>query len=434
MNKLKKRIENPSPQIKYSEINIPDQNKIGTGFYITAIKPNYLYKKDPIFSIMYNPPIFQISVNINPSTQKIPVMLGRIDPISSKIFLLPEKIPMSNLYVFKATFRDWKILELSMNGKPLEIINYDRIQATKENTVPSIDNIKFFEKHMELLKVVFSEDFFSNIKNETHPAYIRRQLCKNIIEQKGIIKYPEQKDEILLIGRIILDSLIHIILSDGNIQDIKFGIKKFYGDKNVLKKIESRIINDKQFEDLMVELYFASWHKGKNHTVILFEEDGYPDMKINIPNYEIPIYAECKNVQFGHYKRLNSILKKANKQLKKVKEDCYGIVILDISQNSSLLIEKDDSIPSSIKDIIKDVSRILTGKKNKSISEAILIWNDCIIKEQKSKFSLYFFRKRYYVVKPKEVDNIKIIPKNIQVFDGNTIMIRVIWKPRVLNQ
>ena len=48
MDRLINRIENPSPQIKYSEINIPDQNNLGTGFYITALKSNYLYKKDPI--------------------------------------------------------------------------------------------------------------------------------------------------------------------------------------------------------------------------------------------------------------------------------------------------------------------------------------------------------------------------------------------------
>jgi len=431
MDRLINRIENPNPHIKYSEINIPDQSKTGTGFYITAIKSNYLNKKDPIVSIMYNPSLFQISVNINPATHKIPVMLGRENPISTKIFLLPEKIPKSKLYVFKVTFKDWEILELSMNGKPLEIMNNDGIQVIKENGIPTINNIKFFEKHLEILEEVFLKDFFSNTKNETHPAYIRGQLCKKIIEQKGIIKFPEQKDELHLFAKIILDSVIFISLSEGNIQDIKFGLMELVGDENILKKIRTRIVKSEQFEDLMVELYFASWHKSRKNKVRLIEKDGFPDMEIFLTGKDISLPVECKKITVNSYNRFNKVLQKANKQIKKFGNDYYGLAVLDISDLINEGNQDKDKLEVSITDIKDIVERVLNGRKNRCVKRAILIWNDYIIEGNPPQDIFIGFRKNFAIIKNEIDKTISDELDEIKFFEGNTVTYWIRFKERL---
>ena len=208
MKGIKKRIESQSPQIEFSEINIPDKNRIGTGSYLTVIKPNYLNKKEPIISIMFNPPSFQISVNINPATRKIPIMLGKVDgsdPISVKTFLLPERISKLNSYTFKVTFKDWKILELFMNEKSLETtknlsINQIIREINLNDIIPkaismrqgfmnyNINRKQFLKKQMELLEKLFPQDWFAKKPNINHPAYTRWKFCKGIIEQGGLLR------------------------------------------------------------------------------------------------------------------------------------------------------------------------------------------------------------------------------------------------------
>ena len=128
---IKNRQNDPGPGVKYSEVYIQDDNNIGTGNYVTVLEPNALGSKDPIVSMVINIPIFQLSVNINPSTKEIPVLLGRSDgslPISTTIFVLPQNITLSDSYKFETTFVNWKIKELLLNGIRLQ-------RKVKEGTV-----------------------------------------------------------------------------------------------------------------------------------------------------------------------------------------------------------------------------------------------------------------------------------------------------------
>jgi len=147
-------------------------------------------------------------------------------------------------------------------------------------------------------------------KQKNHPAYLRWALCKKIIEQEGIIQFSEQKERLHEVGRIILDSCILVTLTEGNLQQLKLGSLDLYGDEAVQKKIRSRITNPEQFEDLMVELYVGAWHRTKNHTVEPIEKEGYPDLRIEIPNINIPVFTECKHLRTGSKNNLQTQLRK----------------------------------------------------------------------------------------------------------------------------
>lgn len=123
MTEIRNRQNNPGTGIKYNEIYIPNDQNLGTGTYTTVLQPNALAKPDPIISIIINVPVFQLSVNINPATRKIPVLLGKADnspPSSRQDFNLPENIILSASYKFEVNFADWKINELILNGIRLQ--------------------------------------------------------------------------------------------------------------------------------------------------------------------------------------------------------------------------------------------------------------------------------------------------------------------------
>jgi hypothetical protein len=119
MPEIRHRQDKPSPEIEYAEIHIPDDRHLGTGSFTTVTKPSALSTGKAVSSIMFNPPSFQISLNLNPSTGEIPVLLGAAngsDPISRKVFLFQEQVGRADSHEFKVTFEDWQITGLYMDG------------------------------------------------------------------------------------------------------------------------------------------------------------------------------------------------------------------------------------------------------------------------------------------------------------------------------
>ena len=122
MAKLKHRIPNSCPETEYGEIYIPNDQNLGEGIFTTVLKPNALSTNKAISSIVINKPVFQISVNINPGTKEVPVLLGRADgsnPISKKTFILPSDIDSSKPHTLVATFKNWQITSLKLDGVAL---------------------------------------------------------------------------------------------------------------------------------------------------------------------------------------------------------------------------------------------------------------------------------------------------------------------------
>jgi len=139
MPEIKRRQINPCPEIDYAEIHIPDDKNLGTGSFVTVTKCDALSSHKAISSIMINQPVFQISVNLNPSTKEIPVLLGFADgsdPISKKTYFFPENVNVSDSHEFEVTFKDWQITELSMDSIPLELKESLGTGITTEGLLP----------------------------------------------------------------------------------------------------------------------------------------------------------------------------------------------------------------------------------------------------------------------------------------------------------
>lgn len=123
MPPIKHSQPNPSPEIEYGELNIPDDQNLGEGRFITVLRPRALIANKPIMSIMINVPVFQISFNINPQTNLVPVLLGKADnsdPLSRKVYRIPQDIDKIKRITIVASFKNWKITSLTLDGNPLE--------------------------------------------------------------------------------------------------------------------------------------------------------------------------------------------------------------------------------------------------------------------------------------------------------------------------
>lgn len=290
--------------------------------------------------------------------------------------------------------------------------------------------IEFFQWQKEILEKLFSPEWFLETKQENHPAYLRWALCEKIIEQEGIIRFPEQKERLHEIGRIVLDSYILVVLTEGNHQQLKLGSLDLYGDEAVQKKIRSRITNPGQFEDLMVELYVGAWHKTKNHTMDPIEKEGYPDLRIKIPSISIPVFIECKHLWSSSKNRLQKVIKKANKQIKKAAEEVkipsYGAVILDVSIPVAAGQVENDNLSDELYEMIEVVQSALSGGKNRSVGAAIVVWDDYMINGSPPNSTLVAFRRRYKRVLHKDV----AIPENLPLFEGYTTTYWLHWTPR----
>ena len=114
----------PVPGVEYSEIQIPDDNNLGTGTFTTMLEPNALAKINPIISSIQNEPVFQLIVSINLAIESVTAMIGKADdtpPLSRKVFSLPKEIAVKDAHRFDVLFKDWQIEETAIDGVKLEL-------------------------------------------------------------------------------------------------------------------------------------------------------------------------------------------------------------------------------------------------------------------------------------------------------------------------
>ncbi len=295
-------------------------------------------------------------------------------------------------------------------------------------TRKDISPIQFFNKQKEILNDLFPSDWYQNTKNYRHPAYQRWDLCNTIIQQQGVIRYPEQKNELSNLGKIILDSYILLQISQGNFKKFLLGSLSNYGDLAVETKILSRITEQTHFESLMLELCIGAWHISKGNKVSPLEIEGYPDIKVEFSNTKIPAYIECKRVETKTLRRISDVIRKANNQIKRVDEDAYGFVVLDLSTPVSAGKVDNDTLPHTLSERLLVIKSALSGKKNRSIGAAIVVWDDFMELGKPPEKTLIAFRRRMLRIdhsKPR-----RIVPRKMKIYEGNTVELFINWTPR----
>jgi hypothetical protein len=296
---------------------------------------------------------------------------------------------------------------------------------------PNFPDFAYFVKqHKEILEKLFPPDWFQTPRSD-HLAYQQWAFCKRILDQGGVLQFPEQQAQIFELARIIVNSGILVTVTGGDIQQLQFGSLNIFGDEVVRKMITSRIAVPEQFEDVMVELSFAAWHgMHNNHHVTPLEEKGLPDFKLELPELNYPVFAECKNVKSGASNRLRKVISKANSQIKATNELCYGVAVLDVSIPIAFEKVENDQFSDRLEEIISFVHSAISGPKNRSIGDVILTWDDYMVKGNPPEPTLVVFRRRSKRISHSPREDIKSLPSDVPLFDGFTGGSFFLWEDR----
>jgi len=279
---------------------------------------------------------------------------------------------------------------------------------------------------MRLLEELFEPRTLRD-PHQRHPAAQRWQLCLRILQQGGVIRWPEQKAELPLIARMVLDSTSFVEISGGDLRTLSLGDLAGYGDAAVQRKIQTRLGDASQFEDLMVEVSIAAWHQREGHTVIPSEASGWPDLRIDIESLELPILLECKRTNSTTGRGVKKDITKANKQIKEVGISSHGVAFLDITAAVPQQTVLSDATPLEVLEILERVRAALSGPKHRSVGRAIVVWDDAGILGEPPGPTTVFLRRCFANIDHGPDPNVRVLPATAPTFRGSTTVFAMEW-------
>ncbi len=255
-----------------------------------------------------------------------------------------------------------------------------------------------------LFRTAFQDDWFSDKRNENHPAWIEWNICNKMIGWGGFKPDNVNLESMHLAAKVALDALLLVSLTEGDLGQMVPGNFQAIGDELAQKKVRDRIGTAQSFEDLFVELYVAAWHKTKGRRVVMLETEGFPDIQVNVSSLNFPILIECKRLTVNSAKRIGKDITKAIHQLRRgsvgTNASAYGAVVLDLTSAVGARHQIDDRIPDEINAALHEVEQALRGEKNTHVKSAIVAWDDYNVygKFPESTSVLVSFRRRAKVI------------------------------------
>lgn len=267
----------------------------------------------------------------------------------------------------------------------------------------------------------------SSRQNPKHPGYKRWLLCSQLLSRRVKLQIPMDIPIALQILELLADSSALIECTNGDRAGLTLGSLTNYGDTAVAKRIKRVMSDNRQFHDVLFEMICASLHMSKSHLVIPTQADGMPDLYIQIPEWKIPVFAECKRLSKEPGKNtIKGIISKANDQLKKADGQHFGVLYVDVSECISNREANGDEVPSEVS-AIKAQVEVLLREFYRSVSAAVILWRDCIIVAAPTHehHVAVFLRYRHLVIRHAR-PNLRLPWEDQSIRIGNTSMVRVV--------
>lgn len=250
---------------------------------------------------------------------------------------------------------------------------------------------KAFLEYSKLLEELFDiQEIHKNSRRQGHPAYQQWLTCRKYILSEGNISAFSEQKELFQNAEIMLQCHAMAICSGGSamgdIGTLALGDFSNYGDQKVLDKVKTRINNIRQYEGLLTELRQAAWYISRSHSLTVFEEEGFPDFRVELNPSGEAYLLECKRVSCNsNDNRYKSVIEKANKQFKKFNQvtdtKLPGLVLLDVCDKVTILrknTELTDQPPWEIREI-QNLIKPLIQKNCSSVSGVLILWREQIL-------------------------------------------------------
>ena len=300
---------------------------------------------------------------------------GETVRLGPQIRVVERTVDSRGVPTYRPTEWDWvPVQDQELMKKALAWPGRNFIATSREEVLEAA------RREKAILERLFGYKWFYEKGNEKHPAYKEWRMCVQLIQRGGFKPDPEEFDRMIPAARATLDAYLLIRLSEGDIKRFTLGRLASIGDEAVQKKITSRIEDPEEFEDILVELYTAAWHKKEGRTMALREVEGFPDVRVKIDSVPQPILIECKRVTVATSNRIGQVIKKASSQIEVGSQgpdaDAYGAVVLDFTGSEGAQPYSGRSIPTRIEDAMLQVKRALSGEKNHHVKSAIVVWDE----------------------------------------------------------
>lgn len=296
-------------------------------------------------------------------------------------------------------------------------------------SMPRMTLIDFVQAQKILLEALFPTGWFSpeTKRPSKHPAYARWRVCTELLARKGRIRLPDDTVIVHTFLSACLDNVILIQATHGTVDALALGDLANYGDEAVCRRLRAVIQNPDQFLDVLVEVSCAAMHVSRAHDVTATEDIGMPDIALEIPDWQLPIQADCKRVgKNANYSRFKNVIKKANTQIKHTNQRCHGLLYLDVSDRVDKKANLGDPIPDEIVKIQETIQRCLRQHYT-SVAGVVLLWKDNIIMPMTdgSEGVICFLRYRSHLIRHNE-PKVPLPEDSEPIMLGCTIMLKLL--------
>ena len=179
----------------------------------------------------------------------------------------------------------------------------------KKSDYEHISDLDFIRYHKTVLESLYGTEFLNKYPQK-HPAQYHYEMCLNILEKGGMIKWNESQQYYNELLRMTLHTSVTNTIGQGSIGSLKIGDITLYGDESVQRKLKACLNNPLHFNSLMLELSFASYQINKENNVLPLEQENKPDLRVEVEELDFPVFVECKCLKSISENRINSRIKK----------------------------------------------------------------------------------------------------------------------------
>jgi hypothetical protein len=294
-----------------------------------------------------------------------------------------------------------------------------------------ISLLEYWARVQTFIESLFPAAWLESKYARDHPARFDWEFSKLIQLQGGSLSYPSQRPLLAQQGRLMLDMFTWLSAIPGSDRNaFRIGNIEGYGDALVSRKLLSELRKPRAYSDWLVELLIAGTHRSAGRVVTPYEDDGYPDMRIDLPGGAL--FAECKRLYTINESRLRSVAKKANAQIKRAAQGVSGpyegVIVIDLNGGRRLRFGSSEWRPGDIDEILAYVQRALSGEKNRSVRRACILWDDFAYFGDDPGRTLVTYTRRYEIVDHSGPS--RGVDLGVDVFKGSTTAALVFWTPK----
>jgi len=254
-------------------------------------------------------------------------------------------------------------------------------QSPPGPTGGTISRTEHFQMQRRVLEDLFGADWFTRPSKwrNVHPAYEDWKFCTGMIESGGQFQWRDNNELQALAmkwARVMRNNWSLVQCTRGDVGNFGLGHLANYGDEKVMRRLQSVKLHHEQYLDLLAEFLCVAWFSSQGQHVTVSENPGWADFQIVVPAWAAPVVADCKRISRGSTgETLKSKIKKANKQIKQLGIDSYGLVILNASDLFPDVRALDDTIPPEISEVANLAQKVLS-RYCTAISAALLVWDE----------------------------------------------------------